>query len=130
MPVQVTRLSDEPILHALFTGTIIEQDLLYMFAQSLALTEDMPDSQIYRITEARDPDINFTEVMLILRDMSDGSAGSTTDPRFQPVLVGTDENMELIATASFQEQYGHMDLLLFGSFDDALAYVREIIATA
>ena len=127
MSVTVTRISNEPIFHALFTGTVIEQDLLDMFEQSLEMAQVVPEPHIYRITESRSADIAFTQIMYVLDSMSNGRAGSSTDPRFKPVLVGDDDNMRTIAEATHQEQYGNMNLPLFTSFEDALAYVRETI---
>lgn len=126
MPVQVTRLLGEPIIHAVLTGFVGEAEVLEMFRLSAELARDMP-GKVYRVTETRDPQTSFSEMVFILRDLSNGQPGSTSDPRFVGVLAGVDESTRFVAESSHQRQYGHANIPLFGSVDDALAYLRERI---
>jgi hypothetical protein len=127
MPVQITRMDGEPIVHCLVTGDVTAAEIAEMFARCAELADDVP-GRVYRITEIRDITVRFYDVMIILKQMSDGRPGSTTDPRFFGVMVGTDEMVELVASSSHQEQYGRMNVPLFCCLDDALDFVREKMA--
>lgn len=127
MPVQITRLDGEPIIHCLVTGKASATDIAVMFARCAELSADIA-GRVYRVTEIRDITTSFYDVMLVLRQMSDGRPGSTTDPRFFGVMVGDDEVVRLIAASSQQEQYGRMNVPLFSSVDDALAFIRAKMA--
>lgn len=129
MPVEVTRMPNQPIIYALFTGTVTEQDVLEVFQRSVEISVDIKGS-VYRITETRDIDTTLAELMMILKQMSTGQPGSSADPRFKPVLVGTDEFIKLVSDATYQEQYGKLNLPLFENFEKALAYTEERIAHA
>jgi hypothetical protein len=127
MPVQVTRLPGEPIIHAVLTGFVGEAEVLEMFRLSAKLAQDMPGT-VYRVTETRNPQTSFSDMVLILRDLSENHPGSTSDPRFVGVLAGVDEATRFVAESSQQQQYGQVSVPLFGSADEALAYLRKKIA--
>jgi hypothetical protein len=129
LPIRVSKLPNEPIIHALFTGKVRSDDVAEVFRFSSELAQDMPDPHIYRISEARDTDISFVDIMFILREMAQKQAGGSADPRFVPVLVGTSEDIQMIAQGSTQEQYGKLSLPLFPTYDEALTWVRQQITT-
>ncbi len=54
-------------------------------------------------------------------------AGSASDPRVRMVLVACGEVATLISMAAQQPQYGALKMPLFGTRDEALAYIRAQI---
>lgn len=127
MPVEVTLLDGEPIIHCVVTGDVVADDIAAMFAQCAAIADTLP-GRVYRLTEVRDPRVDFFEVMLILRNMAATDApGAPTDPRFYGVLVGSDEMTRLIADGSQQTQFGSLNFPLFDSVEAGFAHLRARI---
>jgi hypothetical protein len=125
MPVEVRRLTGEPIIHARFTGYVEEKDVLQMFKLSSELARDIT-GRVYRITETRDILISFEELMRIVKRMGVNTAGATADPRFRAILVGSQEETRVLSQEATQKG---LDVPLFDSLDQALNYLRWQIQT-
>lgn len=128
MPVHVTRVEGEPILIATFTGKVTVEDVREMFRQSLPLMEGV-SGHIYRITDARETDTTFSDLVFILSQAGQGGGpGSTLDPRISPALVGSNQWVKMLASSLGQQQYGSLKVPLYETLEEALAYAREQIA--
>jgi hypothetical protein len=68
--------------------------------------------------------MNFSDMMLGMREAALGGAGTAADPRTRHVLVGGHELLQLTADALKQEQYGQRNVPLFMTIDEALAYIK------
>ncbi len=120
MPVEVRRLTGEPIIHARFSGHVEEQDVLQMFKLSSELAQDIP-GRVYRITETRNIELSFEELLRIVRRMGATTAGATSDPRFRAILVGTQTETHTLSEKAAQDG---INIPLFESVDQALNYLR------
>lgn len=124
MPVTVEFLTDEPILVATLTGDLTVSDMRGMFIQSAQLTQDMP-GPIYRITDTRLARANFMEMMQTVRAASDGTPGSSTDPKFKPIFLGTNELVRMGIDMLKQSQFGGVQIPFFNDMEDALTYIHH-----
>lgn len=123
MPILLERLESEPIIIARCIGRISASDFQAMYADSAALIRD-DDLRVWRITDLRDWQTDFNEVLAMARNAASGLPGSTTDPRLSVVMVGRDNWAKLFNDFIRQEQYAGLYLPFFKSMDTALAYVR------
>src|SRR5690242_7996553 len=92
MSLTVERIPDEPIQRVTITGHITVDVIKEMFAQSARLADEMNVPSIWRVTDVREIEATFTDLILVLGEASKGgSPGSPVDPRFagKTALVGS-----------------------------------------
>jgi hypothetical protein len=123
MAVTVERLPDEPIILAHVSGHMSMDDAKTIFARSAELMQAM-SGHIFRITDVREMDTDFGEVLEMLREASQGGPGSTSDPNLSVVMVGGHALTKFFADAMSQKQFGGVAVPVFTEMDDALTYVR------
>jgi hypothetical protein len=59
-----------------------------------------------------------------------GTPGSMTDPNLIPICVKVGDGAQRFAIKGFgHEAFGGLDIPLFDTLDEALAYIRDRIAT-
>jgi hypothetical protein len=126
MPVTVELLPGEPILYATLVGDVTVDDMRAMFIQSAQMTQDMP-GPIYRITDTRQGRADFMGMLQTVRAASDGTPGSSTDPKFKPVFLGTNEMVRMGVDMLKKPQFGGIQIPIFREIDDALIYIRHEI---
>jgi hypothetical protein len=125
--VIVTRVANEPIVHAKATGLITIESLLEVYERTSELRVDMPKN-IYRITEFTDVQTTFSDMMNIMREAVKRGGSSSTDPTVTVVFVGTIHWVKLFTDALRQGAFGGKVIPVFDNFDAALAHVRADIA--
>lgn len=78
---------------------------------------------VVRITDYTHVKLRFSDVML-------GMAADTSfkDPHIINFIVGNDELVRLLAEAFKQEQYGGVDVKVFGSTAEALREARAVLS--
>lgn len=87
MPVTVIRLPDEPILIATLTGDVTIDDIKNIYRQSNDLmTED--DQYIFRITDVREGNSTFPEMLKAIQIVTQEMPSSTMDTRVNVTFVG------------------------------------------
>lgn len=123
MPVTVRRIPNEPILVAVLTGLVDVPIMEELFRRSAELMQEF-DGPVYRITDVREADSNFAEMMGVIQGASKGQPGSTTDPRVHAVFVGNNQWVQMIRTALHLKQFGGLNLPMFLTEEDALDYIR------
>jgi hypothetical protein len=124
MPVNIEKLPDEPIIVATIVGHFDVKMAREVFQKSADLAEQLP-GHYYRVTDARQMDIGFGEMMRVIEEASRGNPGSTSDRHVTVVLVGTGDMLKLFADMMKTRQYGSTPTPIFKSMDEALAYIRE-----
>lgn len=129
IPVTVVRPTDEPILIATFVGHVDSDMMLEMFRASDALTRE-GETIIYRISDCREANTHFADMMRIVSEAGRGLPGSSTDPRFHPVLVGTQAMVKLVADMLKQQKNGGLQVPIFHTIDDALEAIHLQMANA
>jgi hypothetical protein len=125
MAVKVERVSGKPIIIATFTGHVTVELVKEMFDQSAKLADEMGD-HIYRVTDVSNIEMNFGDLALALATASsDKQPGSSADPRFIGMLVGSHKWSQMFADSIKQEQYGTMNIPLFEDMGAAMAHIEE-----
>jgi hypothetical protein len=129
MPTRVERVPGKPILIATLTGQITAELLKEMFEQSARLADGMGD-RIYRITDVSNVEVDFGGLVLALATASsEKQPGSSADPRFIGMLVGSHKWSQIFAESIKQEQYGHINIPLFEGMDAAMTHIEEQMKT-
>jgi len=123
MTVTVTRLNNEPIIIATLSGIVTATMVKEVFRLSTELMGD-EDCTFHRITDVRNADSNFMEMMGVIKEAATRAPGSTTDPRIRTTFVGTTTWMTFFRNALQNPQFGGKSLAAFTDIDDALASVR------
>jgi hypothetical protein len=126
MSVKVDRIPGEPIIIATLIGAVTTEMVLDVFQQSARLAEEIESSIIYRIADVCAITTTFAEMVRILGEASQAEQpGSAADPRFRPILVGTNEWAQMYSNSLKQEQYGGISVPVFATYDDALDHIHR-----
>lgn len=123
MSVTVTRLENEPILIATMSGIMDTEMAKEAFRQSADLMGDA-DHTFYRITDVREIDANFVEMLSVIKEASTGEPGSSTDPRIKTTFVGTTTWIAFFRNALQNPKFGGKQMAAFPTMEEALASVR------
>ena len=129
MPAQVERFTSEPIVIARLSGHITVEDMENVYADTLELFADDSAPKIYRITDVRQADSNFGEIMKILM-AARNAPGSSTDPRIKVIFVGSNSWNKMAREALSRNQFGGVNIPIFAEMKDALDYARHCMVTA
>jgi hypothetical protein len=124
MPIVVEKLPNEPILILTYSGDVQAADMVAVQGTSLALTEGS-QGPVYRINNTLPLNLTFGMMIAILGEAAAARPGSGRDGRFVDLAVVNTELARLGVTALGQEQYGHLNIPIFGDLDSALKYARE-----
>ncbi len=124
--LKVEKLPDEPIIIATLAGDLSIEIVREMYAQTAQLLADH-DGILYRITDIRATEIDFSELVNVLASFTENLPGSPTDPRISGVLVGTHGWSEFFTQSAQQEQYGAVNITVFEELEVALAHLRAQI---
>lgn len=124
MPIRLDRKPNEPILIATMSGDVTREEIQHMFQKSAELAAEIEESVLYRITDMRSAETSFPELLRILQSLAPGQPGSSSDPRFKPVLVGQNHWTKFAADALRQQQFGGVELPIFNSLAEALHYIQ------
>ena len=90
MSLTVERLPDEPIIQVTITGRVTPDVIKEMFVQSAKFADEMGAETVYRVTDLRDIETTFTDLVLILAETTKAALpGSPVDPRFYGAMVGS-----------------------------------------
>ncbi len=122
MAVKVEQIPGQPIIIATLSGDITTQMVHDMFAQSARLVDQIGGT-VYRITDIRQTEISFPELVQVLADSAKGQPGSPTDPRIRGMIVGTHGWSHFFVDSAEQDQYGTMKIPIFESLEDAFASI-------
>jgi hypothetical protein len=125
MAVKVERIPGKPILIATLTGHVTLELIQEMFEQSARLVDEI-GGHLYRITDVRDVDTTFSDLVMILaKASSKKQPGSAADPRFSGMLVGSDQWVKTFSENIQQRQYGGLNIPLFDNMEAAMSHVRQ-----
>ena len=123
MPVTIEKLPDEPIIVATIIGHFDVGMAREIFQKSADLAQGMV-GHYYRVTDARQMDIGFGEMMRVIEEASRGEPGSTRDHSVSVVLVGTNDMLKLFSDMMKLRQYGATATPIFKSMEEALSHIR------
>lgn len=125
----IVQLPGEPILITTYEGKVTVETIKEGAQEAAKLMENI-EGKIYRIIDvtAIEP-AAFADVIKLLESQSQGSAGTSTDPRLSAiVLVGTDRMVRLFADI-MRQRTGGKQLPIYTSLEDGIAAVRVMVET-
>ena len=123
MAVTFEKLPDEPIVIVTSLGQINVEMMLEIYRR-IAEIADQIEPPLYRITDTRQQDTSFADMMGIIKQASRGQPGTTTDPRIRHVFVGRDKFAMLARDAYANNDPNHHAVPVFDTLEEALAYIR------
>ncbi len=125
MAVKVEQVPDKPILIATLTGYVSLDLVQQMFEQSAKLADEI-GGHLYRITDVRDIDTSFSDLVMILAEASSKKQpGSPADPRFTGMLVGSHKWVKAFSENIQQRQYGSLNVPLVDTMEAAMLYIEQ-----
>jgi len=125
MPFEVEQVSDAPIL-------------IFRFQDPFNGTKDIPAANevtqqfitetggpVGRIVDVRTIIPKFAELITAMNASTTFHSGAITDEHVHSAFVGSGELIQLASTAfSTQEQYGAVEIPIFATTEEAIAYLR------
>lgn len=127
MAVKVEKVPDKPILIATLTGSVTIELVQEMFEQSAKLVDEI-GGHLYRVTDVRNIESTFSDLVLILAKASSlKQPGSAVDPRLTGMLVGSSQWVKMFSQSIQQQQYGGLNIPLFEDMEAAMSYVQQQI---
>lgn len=122
MPITIECISEDPtILLATCTGFLTTEDFKDLFAQVTEMVEGV-EGQIFRITDYRQADSSFVDIMKTVQESLKQVTGTAADPRIKTVYVGTSQWIGL-ARSAYQHQPGGLQIPAFHNVEDAMTYI-------
>lgn len=134
MAVTYEKLPNEAITIITVSGSVDEGFLLpgpdEMDREILGIVEETPGHD-YLIIDINDVQMSFSELVMVLggvrREIKEMGGGAFVHTNITYLFVGSDDMAELAVKALGQDQYGHIEALLFPTVNEALAFAREQI---
>jgi len=126
MPIEISRLPNEPIILMTFSGGFESDALTNAFRRSVELLDEI-GAMAYRISDVRGVESDprgLGELFKALREVRKDKAGSSADPRFHAVLVGGNTLASIYANVMRQNEFGNVQLPVFQTVDEALDYIH------
>jgi hypothetical protein len=126
MPYEVSRLGKEPIIIATLIDPIDwARDIKNTTAQVAALAAEI-EGRGFRITDLTRTNVSFSELMMGLAAVLRSEGGWLSTPQIQPLVVTTQElGREFQTFVAEQEQYGKLNIEVFSTLAEAIAFARE-----
>lgn len=130
MPYEVSRLADEPIIIATLTDPIDwAHDIKQTTAQVAALAAEI-DGPGFRITDLTQATVTFSELMMGLATVLRSEGGWLSNPRMRPLVVTKQKlGREFQTFVAEQEQYGKLNVEVFSTLAEAIAFARKLSST-
>ncbi len=127
MPVTVQKMADENIILVAYESPYKVSET----TESMEVIQQIVEQAVgvtYLIVDLSRLNMTFSDMVQGLAASTSGRQGwSVKDPRTRMVVVGANKLIEFGVKAVNQTQYGGINIPLFDTMDEALAYVRAEI---
>ena len=133
MGYELSRIGQKPIWVAKFTDTDEAPYNPVEHAQAIqkelyAETAEV-DGLIYYVSDYREISIKFTDLVAGLAEVFKPNVKTFfTEENVRIVTVGTQELVRLASQAASQEQYGGIEIQIYGDIDSAVQYIDGELA--
>jgi hypothetical protein len=131
MPVNVSRLPDEPIVVVAYQAPInIREDIPAMFRGLNSVIIDAAGEEVlYVISDTTNAEpLRFGDMVFVLSEARMMTKVRSEQQAVQLILVGSDSFMNVAAKAMSQPQHGGFRIQVFGTLDEALTTARLELA--
>jgi hypothetical protein len=130
MNYRLIKLPGEQIIIGKFAPEYtIEHDMKQSTADFFKMLDDC-SGPIYYVMDISQLPLNFGQMVAAMAALTRGELAAFTHPKLLELCVVTHSSMiKLGASALAQVQYGKVNARVFGSVDEAVAYLREKAST-
>jgi hypothetical protein len=127
MPYTIEQLPGEPIILATYTNPLnFAQDFRQARDEIYALSKTIPGSTVYLIHNARDLRVSVNDLYSgIVAVFKPEELKRERDARLHAIGVGAGSVVEFGVDVIKQTRFGGIEIELFETFEEALAYARE-----
>jgi hypothetical protein len=128
MTFKIQRLPNEPIIVIELSDSFnVQEETVKTFSAIDSLIG--ADQSVFLIYLSAIQKISFGDVVFSLAEQTRKTPGSISDPRVKKVIVVGDHPLLKMSSGFIkQAQYGGMEVALFTSSDEALAFARKELA--
>ena len=123
MPVQVEKLPDLPIIVLTYEGHMDVETVKSAFSQSAVIAASV-EGVVYRISDVRNSEGTFTDVVKVIKAIGENVLGSSADPKIKGVFVGGHQLARMYADFLKQEQFGSTAIPFFQTLEEAFEYIN------
>jgi hypothetical protein len=127
MSVQGIKLPDEPILILQLTAPADPLTDTQKMQQYIAQAMPQVEGMLYIISDFSQADLSFSDVVVGMAEFSREIVLAPNAMPFIPVLVGSSRMVTLMAEAAHQDQYGHLNLPVYATLNEALDNIRSVM---
>ncbi|MBN1428557.1 MAG: hypothetical protein JXB07_09230 [Anaerolineae bacterium] len=129
MAIRVEKIENEPIIVYHWPEKLTSnQELREALEEATQYNPTIPDPVIWVIHNTGHLTIDFGTVVIALSTLTKGGPEGFNDPRIQIAAVSQSELVRLAARSASQKQYGNWQVVIFDTYEQALAHVREDLA--
>ena len=126
MSVTLEKLPDEPIVIVTAVGLLNVEGMRAIYTQIAKILEKI-DPPLYRISDVREQETSFAEMIEIVKEAGRGMPGTTTDPRIRHMFVGRHKFAMLARDFYRNSDPNRLSMPTFDTLEEALSYVRAEI---
>lgn len=125
MPFTVERLLDQPIVIASASDPFdLLEDLPEMMEEAAAAAYEISENPYIIYDFSLVDDIDFSELAGGFMNMVEGNPGSPSDAESRVLIVGVNEDWDIVEESFRQDNYGKVDIPTFVSVSEALQYIQ------
>lgn len=129
MPVRVEFIQDAPITVYHYPEKLeSDQELIDALVEATNHNQNLPDPVIWVIHNTSRLRINFSSVITALMTLTRGGPKGWDDPRLRIAAVSRNEMIKLAARSASKQQYGSWQVMIFDTYEEALAHAHEDLA--
>ncbi|MBN1312231.1 MAG: hypothetical protein JXB30_12500 [Anaerolineae bacterium] len=129
MPIKVEFIEDMPITVYHYPEKLeSNQDLRDALALATDHNRNLPDPVIWVIHNTSKLNLDFGTLVSSLVTLTKEGPEGFDDPRLRVAAVSGNELVKLAARSASQRQYGGWQVMIFDTYEEALAHAREDLA--
>ncbi len=122
----ITVMDDLPVLLVQFERAFGSSEDIETYVNTLQEAYDALEKKVYNITDTRNLSLSFDKVMEFLRVSMRSNTSLTNHPmKLGNIVITSSGFYQAIITGLRSATFGNMNIQVFDSVDEALAWVRE-----
>jgi hypothetical protein len=126
MPIQVEFIEDAPITVYHYPEMLeSNQELRDALEEATTHNRKLPDPVIWVIHDTSRLRINFSALIMAMVTLTREGPEGWDDPRLRVAAVSRNELIKMAARSAAQRQYGGWNVMIFDTYEEALAHARE-----
>ena len=129
MPFTLEKRNDVNVVIATFDAEFQGEDQIKAYAKDSRELYDGLDSPVYLIIDCTDLNFSFNDVMTMIKDGVLGEHTIVNHPMNKGISLITDKRFYQMAAKGLNTaSFGNLQIEIFKTVDEAIAWVREQVA--